>query len=211
MKTKNIFEVAIQVSTSAIVALLLTACPGNDSKKNTAAIGGYVPGCPGCAIGAGYNGGSILAAAIGQRLDSLTSLELGIQVFSGTPGAYPQNYYGPVVSTGYIYIENSMGATCPILPTGIYQIQTGAVNGSYAPDTTSQAFNLANYQFSIVSNSGYSAQVFVDYLEFYDLGLMNGLDNRQYYHGLYGQIRIAPNFSIPGCSNGVRTYFFPRP
>ncbi len=190
------------------LALSLTACPGPKTNKNSG-IGTYNPGCPGCTGPAGT--GTVLAAAIGLRSDPNQTIELGLRIHAPSSSYQAWSYYGPVTATGYVNVTSANWGGCTVMPLGYYQIQSLAANGSYAPDTLYQAWNLINFDFDAVHTSGFRVRFRVNYAEFYDQSVVIGADGGQFPHRMYGELILTPLTAAPSCYFSPIKLFFPRP
>lgn len=190
------------------VALSLTACAKDGSKKSTVGSTGYIPGCPNCTNVPGAN---VVTAAIAAREDVNQYLELGMRLHATSAGLPAWQYYGPVTTSGYLVVEAATWGGCAVLPPGIYKIRSLAANGSFAPDTSFQPFNLMNHSFDVVHTNGFVARVAVNYAEFYDDQIYVGADGTQFPHRMYGEIQITPVTSVPTCYMGPVRLMFPRP
>lgn len=189
------------------VALSLAAC-AKDNKKSSVVGTGYIPGCPGCTNVPGAN---VVAAPIAAREDVNQYIEFGIRFHATSAGLPAWQYYGPVTTSGYMYVETSYWGACPILPPGQYRVRTLPANGSFAPDTSVQAFNLINHDFEVVHPNGVVARVRVNYAEFFDDSIIVGLDGTQFPHRMYGEVMITPLTNVPTCYTGPVRLFFPKP
>jgi hypothetical protein len=120
-------------------------------------------------------------------------------------------YYGPVKTSGYLWVQTANWGGCSILPPGQYNIRSLPANGSFAPDTSFQPFNLMSHTFEVVHTNGFVARVLVNYAEFYDDQIYVGADGTQYPHRMYGEVVITPVSMIPTCYTGPVRLMFPRP
>lgn len=186
----------------------LSACAKKDSRRSSVSVTGYAPGCPGCT---NVPGGNVLAAAIASRNDGNQNLELGIRIHAASSGLNPWSYYGPVTTSGYLAVQAGSFNGCAVLPPGLYSIRSIQANGSFAPDTSFQPWNLMDHEFEVVHPNGFAARVRINYAEFFDQTIVVGQDGSQFPHRLYGELRITPLIQVPTCYFGPVNLFFPRP
>lgn len=185
------------------VIISFAGCGGGGKKGNTPI--GFA-GCSGCAVG----GGTVLAASLSTWQGPGFNVQLGLRVHEPAAAYPPNQYYGPVQTSGYMVVQGPAGA-CTAMPIGNYQISTLPANGMYAPDLSYYPWNLQGIDFDVVHTSGYRARVHIDYAEIYAAPLVTGADGGTYSSAIYGQVSIVPITAPPaGCYMGGFSMFFPK-